>query len=170
MIKMAKRDLIRDDCLQFRAIPKITMRTSRSMDPFGGDVPQDQELPVPANCLHRIQLLPGKHLRRRTPRSVRRPEFYRSPDSSLILLPRQVHLERRSHRGHLSRDQGHPGLHHLHASQQTMNGPLIMTLPLHQLLVLCTESGVVHLQAVMHLTFFTFPFPFLFSFLHSKTI
>jgi len=76
-----KRDLIRDDCLQFRAIPKITTRTSRSMDPLSGDVPRSQELPVPLDRLHRIQLLPGKHLRRRTPQSVWRPELYRSPAS-----------------------------------------------------------------------------------------
>jgi len=94
-----KQDLIQDDYLQFRAIPKITTRTSRSMDPLSGGVPPSQELPVPPDRLHRIQLLPGKHLRRRTPQSVRRPEFYQSPDSSLIFFPRQVHLERRSHRG-----------------------------------------------------------------------
>jgi len=93
-----KRDLIGNDYLQFRAIPKTTMRTSGSMDPISGDVPPSQELPVPPDRLHRIQLLPGKHLRRRTPQSVWRPELYQSPDPSLVLLPRQVHLERWSHR------------------------------------------------------------------------
>jgi len=47
-----KQDLIQDDCLQFRAIPKIMTRTSRSMDPLSGDVPRSQELPVPPDRLH----------------------------------------------------------------------------------------------------------------------
>jgi len=83
-----KHDLIGNDYLQFRAIPKITTRTSRSMDPLSGDVPRSQELPVPPDRLYRIQLLPGEHPRRRTPQSVWRPKLYRSPDSSLVLLPR----------------------------------------------------------------------------------
>jgi len=88
MIKVAKQDLIRDEYLQFRAIPKITTRTSRSMDSLSRDVPPSQELPVPPDHLHRVQLLPGGHLRRGTPQLVRRPEFYWSPtppsSSSLV--------------------------------------------------------------------------------------
>ena len=63
MKTVTKTFILPRSCLQFRTIPQITTRTSRSVDPFSGNVPPGQELPVPPNRLHHIQLLPGEHLR-----------------------------------------------------------------------------------------------------------
>jgi len=78
---------IRIDYLQIQA----PTRTHRGIVPRHGLLPGSQELPVlpqslDCPCSHLVQLL-----RRRSPIQQRRPQIYRAPKSSLLLLlPCQV--------------------------------------------------------------------------------